>query len=138
MVGMILFSIVGFASEVFADRGFGVKREAEELALMIFGAYILGTFAVAASCFVVGHLTLMTIPGEEESLIPKSMIKESLVEQKEENILPYEAKKLEQEKQEKETQAQKVESKSQINDWEVEEDGWDIDPTILIHSFLAS
>ena len=131
MVGMILFSIVGFASEVFADRGFGVKREAEELALMIFGAYILGTFAVAASCFVVGHLTLMTIPGEEESLIPKSMIKESPVEQKEENILPYEAKKLEQEKQEKETQAQKVESKSQINDWEVEEDGWDIDPTIL-------
>ena len=131
MVGMILCSIVGFASEVFADRGFGVKREAEELALMIFGAYILGTFAVAATCFVVGHLTLMTIPGEEESLIPKSMIKESPVEQKEENILPYEAKKLEKQKQEKESQTQKVESKSQINDWEVQEEGWDINPTIL-------
>ena len=131
MAGMILFSIVGFASEVFADRGFGVKREAEELALMIFGAYIAGTFAVATTCFIIGHLTLMTMPGEEESLIPKSMIKESPVEQKEENILPYEAKKLEQEKQEKDTQTQNAESKSQINDWEVEEDGWDIDPTIL-------
>jgi len=137
MTGMIVCSIIGFAGEAFADRGFGVKREAENFVLMIFGAYIIGTFAVAAACFVVGHLTLMTIPGEEESLIPKSMIKENPVEQKEENILPYEAKKLEQEKQEKESQAQKVESahenlsKSQINDWEDEEDGWDIDPTIL-------
>lgn len=120
---MIGFTFVAFVTELL-EPGDSKAWEGANLQLILSLAYTLLLLVVGVACWYTMRAITMTLPGEDESLIPQVFkAKDSA---KEEAVEEEEVEEAEEESEEVET-----ESRSQIHDWELQEDGWNIDPTIL-------
>ncbi len=117
MIGFTLFAL--FTELI--EPGDSKSWEGANLQLILSLAYTLLLLVVGVACWYTMRAITMTLPGEDESLIPqvfkaKDSAKEEAVDEEE----------VEEESEEVET-----EPRSQIQEWELQEDGWNIDPTIL-------
>ena len=109
---MIAFTLVALITELFNP---GAKHH-ETQAIILSVAYSSLLLVVTVASWYAMRAITMTIPGEDESLIPQV----------------FKAKESAKEKtSEEKGEGPKTESRSQIQEWEEDEDGWNIDPTIL-------